>query len=89
MQHLSRLLAIGLLAFSLSAPSAVAEDLDFKSMTLDQLEAVDTVSLDKADTKAHQKALKKAMKAARKATRKANPQKAYCSRSAKSRGMCY
>jgi hypothetical protein len=85
MHHLSRILVVFLLTLSFSV---MADDLDFSSMSLDQLKAFETAGLAKDQTKAHKKALKKAQKAARKAARKANPQRAYCSRSAKARGAC-
>lgn len=87
MHHLSRFLVVCLLTFSFS--SVFADEVDFKSMSLEELEAYVTDDLPRDQAKAHKKALKKAKKAARKAARKANPQKAYCSRSAKARGTCY
>ncbi len=68
-----------------SSPAISAEPVDYTTLTLEQLEAVDRDGLSKDERKRHKKALKKARKIERKKNRPAKP---YCNRMQKSKGLC-
>ncbi len=72
----------------LIASPVIADNSNFRDMSLEELRTYEISGLTKKEAKAHRKALKKAAKAARREARRNAPKAPYCNKLARARGSC-